>query len=347
MIESESMKVQKRIREKIEDAKKMLIIVSRPIDFDCLAGGIILKHQLSKKGVNVELVAPVKIEDHFNFLPCIDEVEYRNTTGINMFEYDLIIAIDGGNTKQFSDVKKDQEFNFQGSENILNIDHHLGNSHFAKYEIWDKNASSTTEVLLDTLIDLTVISKDEATLLYAGLVGDTGNFKYNFSSKTLKYASLLIDKKADSALILNKYLYSNEALFFDIFIWLIEKTKYNKNLAYSYVGFDLKIALSHFNCDYNELKGGIRLYENYFSRSVNGINISFIVSKRATGFMVSMKGNGLNNKIPLPNLGRLLGGKGGGHFNSASCRLDIADSLRNVEKIVEKAVREEREKYYT
>lgn len=337
------MKVSSEVRKVLQNAKKVLIIISRPIDYDCIASGIVLRNKLIKEGKKVELVSPIELPEFVRVFPLIELLKVADTTSMDFMPFDLIIALDGANTRQFADVSKDEDFGFGKDSEVLNIDHHLGNNHFAKYEIWDPKCSSTTEVLLSTLIDVDKVSKDEATLLYAGLAGDTGNFRYMLNYKVLDLASKLLRKGADYVLIVNEYFHKHKQKAFEVYAYLIGKTIYNHKLAYSYVVADIEKLIQRFNCDEVELKGGLRLYSQYFGGAVEDIHVCFLIKKYKDRLDIMMTGNNYLNKIPLPEVGKALGGEGGGHFNFAGYDLkgEVEEIIVNIEKVVKKL----REKY--
>lgn len=340
------MRLSPTVKKVLLKAKTVLIIVSKPIDYDCLASGIVLRNKLAREGKDVKLVSPVVLPEYAKIFPLVDLIKVYDTKREDFERYDLIIALDSGNARQFAEVEKDTDFNFGGNSEVLHIDHHFDNNHFAKYEIWDPKASSTTEILLSAFIDIDKVTKDEATLLYAGLLGDTGNFRYQMSYKTLGFAAELLKKGADYNLIVNEYFFKHKQKAFEILALLIDKTLYNYKLGYSYAVIDVSKMCRKLRCDQDELRGGFRLYEQTFGGSIEGISITFLIKKYENKIDVKMTGNKYTNKIPLPEIGKALGGEGGGHFNFAGYDLkgDVNDVVANIEKVVRKLRKEYKQK---
>lgn len=77
----------------------------------------------------------------------------------------------------------------------INIDHHETNEFFGTYNFIDSRASATAEIIYELLGVMNVkITPIIANALYAGIVMDTGSFKYsNTTSHTLKIAAGLLD----------------------------------------------------------------------------------------------------------------------------------------------------------
>ena len=97
-------------------------------------------------------------------------------------DYDLIITVDCAELNQ---LKGFYENNIELFHEIpvINIDHHISNTHFGKINYVDIMASSTTELLLPMLEEMSreaqiqLIDEDIATLLLTGIITDTGSFQ--------------------------------------------------------------------------------------------------------------------------------------------------------------------------
>lgn len=81
---------------------------------------------------------------------------------------------------------------------FLNIDHHPGNPHFAKYNIVNEQSTSTTEILSNLFQALSVaIDQEIAQALFLGMAVDSGRFLYpSVSQETFMTAAWLVSKKA-------------------------------------------------------------------------------------------------------------------------------------------------------
>jgi len=95
--------------------------------------------------------------------------------------FDLIISLDCGSIDQMGKIYTDNQDLFS-SLPLLNIDHHASNTMFGKINFVDSNASSTSEIISKLIFeDLDTekknINEDIATLLLAGIIGDTESFK--------------------------------------------------------------------------------------------------------------------------------------------------------------------------
>jgi phosphoesterase RecJ-like protein len=64
------------------------------------------------------------------------------------------------------------------------IDHHDTNTGFAQYNFIDADASSTSEIIFDLITPLVEMDVDIASAIYAGVVSDTGGFRFSATGKT-------------------------------------------------------------------------------------------------------------------------------------------------------------------
>ena len=98
------------------------------------------------------------------------------------FNYQAVIILDCPDLTRIGRVndylKKDSA--------IINIDHHISNINFGKFNWVEPELSSTGEMIYDLFKAFKMkINLDEAIVLYAAIMTDTGSFRYsNTSSKT-------------------------------------------------------------------------------------------------------------------------------------------------------------------
>lgn len=94
--------------ELIGKTQTVLIIGSRPLDFDCLGTGLVLKKYLESKGRKVTFMFPGKIsrgdKDYYGILPYFEEIITADTRMVlSKRNFDLLVLLDGSNWMQFYD----------------------------------------------------------------------------------------------------------------------------------------------------------------------------------------------------------------------------------------------------
>lgn len=77
---------------------------------------------------------------------------------------------------------------------MVNIDHHSSNNHYGEIAAIQENAAATVEIIFELLnIGEVQFDQEIATILYTGLLTDTGGFRYhNTTARTLKIAAELL-----------------------------------------------------------------------------------------------------------------------------------------------------------
>lgn len=146
-----------------------------------------VKHEIENNKLNI-IITPK--EGRFS----------ENDVSFNKGEsnYDLIITVDCAELKQLRNFYENNIELFRQIP-IINIDHHISNTHFGKINHVDIMASSTTELLLSLFEEIArdekmdLIDEDIATLLLTGIITDTGSFQNaNTTPKAFDKAAQLV-----------------------------------------------------------------------------------------------------------------------------------------------------------
>ncbi len=186
------------ISSQILKLNKVLIFSHNRPDGDTVGSATALRLALTKLGKQVDLVCDSPIPEKFFIVKGADC--FLRTEEVND-SYDGFIAVDCSTHSMFNGA-----YNlFTKNKNNFNIDHHVSNSKYAKYNCVEDRASCS-ELLLDVIESLGVkLDSDIANCLLLGIVTDTGNFAHsNVTSKTLMCASKLVENGANLHLISQK-----------------------------------------------------------------------------------------------------------------------------------------------
>ncbi len=177
-----------RLMEMAQNAQTIAILGHVRPDGDCvgscLAACNYLLEQYPDKTVQVYLEKPA---DKFSYLKRFDTISQDAGSGKI---YDLCICLDSGDKTRLGDF---QGYMDQAGHSIC-LDHHVTNRGYAEENIVYAEASSTCEVLFDSL-DEEKISLSVAECLYTGIIHDTNVFKNNNTSPhTMEIAGKLMAK---------------------------------------------------------------------------------------------------------------------------------------------------------
>lgn len=114
--------------------------------------------------------------------------------------YDLIVVVDTADLPLLGSSYTGH-IDLFSSVPILNLDHHISNTHFGQLHLIDPTAASATEVIYAFCSQAPVlrdrITPDVATLLLAGLITDTRSFQNpNTTPRSLEIAAELLERGA-------------------------------------------------------------------------------------------------------------------------------------------------------
>ncbi len=153
--------------------KSFLITTHVNPDPDALSSELALALFLKSQGKEVSVVNEEKVPSRFLFLP-----KSTLITSIKNYKarpYDVAIVVDCGDLDRIGRVKKLMSLD----KMIINIDHHITNDRFGDINLVNPQVSSAAEIMYDLLQEANCrMTKDIATLLYLGIMTDTGSFRY-------------------------------------------------------------------------------------------------------------------------------------------------------------------------
>ncbi|HET7483457.1 MAG TPA: bifunctional oligoribonuclease/PAP phosphatase NrnA [Actinomycetota bacterium] len=159
-------------------------------DGDALGSLLGLSRALANRGARTYPTwgtTPLPDVSNFGFLPGLDTLVQPGEVPVTP----VFIALDCGAADRLGDI----EPLARKAEVLVNIDHHPGNEGFGTINVVHPDASSTAELVMRLLRDAGLeIDQVMATLLYTGIVTDTGRFSYvNTSPNTLRLAADLLE----------------------------------------------------------------------------------------------------------------------------------------------------------
>lgn len=133
-------------------------------------------------------------------------------TASTNLKYDLVIALDTVDLESLGRVYDNNTELFVRTP-LVNIDHHPANEHFGQINLVDLSVSSTAEIVWDFLRELyrEQLTPEIATLLLAGIIIKTKNFREGVTARTLSNASRLVEAGASRETIVH-HLYRQRSL---------------------------------------------------------------------------------------------------------------------------------------
>ena len=289
-------------------------------DGDCF-GACTAFYRIAKKlGKSaVVYIEETSISETFAFL--FDDVEVK--CGENEIQkYDLAVALDCGDLQRLGE-RKDI---FCNSMITANIDHHITNTKFAKYNFVFENASSTCEILYDFIKNCSMeIDKQTAQSLYTGICTDTGGFRYsNTTPKVHKAAAELISFGLDVASISKRVfeMVSMERLRLQALAILSLELYDEGRLAV--ITIDEKM-INYANAADEDLEGFVNI-----ARSVKGVECAIALRQTQDGKVkASLRSN---NSVDVSLFAAKYGG--GGHAKASG--FTVEGNIKDIKNMVVK-----------
>ena len=165
-------------------------VTHKDADGDTLGSALALALALEPLGKAVPVLSSPPVPVTWAFLPGIERVNRDPVRpGVPVFLFD---AGDPERAGQFTSLVR-------SAATVVNIDHHVTNTRFGKFNLVCTDAASTGELVFDLLKAWKIpIPPEAAGCLYATILSDTGGFRHeNTSGHALRAAAELVGLGAD------------------------------------------------------------------------------------------------------------------------------------------------------
>ncbi|AFM42423.1 exopolyphosphatase-like enzyme [Desulfosporosinus acidiphilus SJ4] len=184
----------KEIIEVLRKAPSVALFSHVSPDGDCLGSMLALGLALETMGKKVAFFNPDRVPEALTFLPGSDRIQQLLPNPLP----EVLVFTDCTDLKRVTLTPGNL-----GDSIVVNIDHHISNQRFGKFNWVDDKASACAEVCLTLIKQLGVLmDKDIATNLYTGIVTDSGCFQYsNTTANTHRLTAELIETGLDLTMI--------------------------------------------------------------------------------------------------------------------------------------------------
>lgn len=259
---------------------------------------------LVQLGKSPEVIVP-EYPHIFSFLPNADKMQKEGTREV----YDLAIALDS------SDIKRLNGFAgyFEQAKTTINIDHHSVNSMFADHNFVNPDSPACCQILILVLEYLGVtITKEIGSCLVAGIITDTGGFKYAGTSKeTFEFTSFLLSIGVNIADIYRRVLEKQTKGHFALSKIAMDRLELLEDgkVAFTYI---TKKDEQEANAQNGDQSGLVDI-----GRSIEGVEVSILLSEKEEGlYKGSLRSNDYVNVSDA-----CIMFNGGGHPRAAGCQI--------------------------
>ena len=296
----------------LSEPRKIVITTHKGPDGDAMGSSLALYNYLLKKGHSVQVITP---NDYPRFLKWMkgddDVIEYsfHEEKAKKITESaELIFCLDFNTLSRIDTYAPIVE-----SSKALKvlIDHHQQPDTF-DFNFLDTSACSTAQLIfefLELLDDTDVIDQDIAECLYAGIMTDTGNFRFNsVSSKTHQVVSFLMEKGARNDWVYDQIHDNNSVNKLKLLGYcLSEKMEILSDLGAAIITLTQE-ELKRFNFKKGDTEGVVN-----YALSIEGVDVAAFMVERDGIIKISFRSKG---DISVNQLARDHF-NGGGHINAA------------------------------
>ena len=304
------------IAEQLNKANSVAIFCHARPDGDALGAGLALAVAFRNAGKSAVMCCEDPPPEKFSFLPAVKTVKNALPQNKN---YDAFICVDCADVARMG-IFTDAFVKFP--KTTINIDHHISNKCYAKYNfVFECPASCEllTDILLATDYEIT---SEIADLLMLGLITDSGNFTHtDVSEKTYITAAELRKRGADNNII-NYNMYSRQS----------KKRAILYGRVMNRIRFALDDKLTFIVTSLEDLKvtgADKSVTEGFvdFPLSIDGVEVSVsMMEVKNRQYKISLRSKGtVNVNAVVSSFG------GGGHILASGCML-----TGELEEVIEK-----------
>lgn len=321
-----------------EGAKKIGITGHIHPDGDCVGATMALWQFLKKaaKEAETEVVleqpAPV-----FFCIKGVDQILYDTSVSENGKDsmmperaYDVLFVCDSVLDRTGIAVKY-----AAAGATVVNIDHHISNQGCGDYNYIMPEASSTSELVYDLILEADPEKKymdaDIAAAVYMGMAHDTGVFQYSCTSpKTMRMAADLLEYDFDFSKLIDETYYEKTYVQSQIMgRAMLESLRFMDGRCI--VSMVDRKTMNFYGADSTDFEGIVNQL-----RVIKGIEVAIFMYETGTlQYKVSLRSNG---NVNVAEIATFFGG--GGHLRAAGCNMNgtFHDVVNNLSKQIEKQV---------
>ncbi|MBQ8342536.1 MAG: bifunctional oligoribonuclease/PAP phosphatase NrnA [Clostridia bacterium] len=182
-----------QIANRIKSAKSVLIVGHMRPDGDAFGSALALSCALDTLGIDNEVCVETDVPSNLAFINGIERVKKAPTRA-----YDLLVTVDCSDEQRLGALQDEFLAAKRKKIDTVNIDHHISNNSFAKYNYVRECSANCMNVaaLIEGLG--APFDKKTAEYLLIGLLTDSGNFSHDdVTEETLTLAAKLVAAGAD------------------------------------------------------------------------------------------------------------------------------------------------------
>jgi len=325
------------LKDYLSTPRKIVVIPHVKPDADALGSCLGWKIYLEKKGHQATVIAPSEYPVFLDWMPKRETVLDMDRSNIDLIkqalqEADLVCCLD---FNELSRIDKLSELVAPLTCQKMLADHHIGREDVFDFDFWNVDAAATCEIIYDIIISLgdeNLIDVPIGECLYAGIMTDTGSFKYAMTtSKIHRIVANLMDIGVQTEKI-HRNIFDNNSLERLKFLGYAIHKKLVVNPAVQFAYFYItQKELADFNTQTGDTEGLVN-----YALSIKGICVAALFKEDRDGSIkISFRSSG---DVSVRDLSAKYFG-GGGHKNASGGKV-TNKTIDEVRFLFEKVVTE-------
>lgn len=293
----------KEILELFRERENFILAGHTAPDGDAIGSCFALALALHKMGKNVR----VMLEPFTRKYAIIPGRDFLFAGDVEGLVPEVFVALDCADADRLGSARP----LFDRAEITVCVDHHETNIGFADYNYIESDASSASEMTYKIIEKLTELTPEIAAAVYAGMVSDTGGFRYNATAKSTMETAARLMEMIPFTQIYSELMHVHRFAAGKALGLALENSERsaNKKIAYTFLSREM---LSSVGANQADLDGVVE----YLMGTRKALAAIFVYEKAGEQVKVSLRSKG-------PNIGRVaaeLGG--GGHALAAGATVD-------------------------
>lgn len=298
----------------LTEPRRIVITTHHKPDGDALGSSLALYHWLKKRNHDVSVVLSSDFPSFLDWMPGRQDViiysgQSDKATQL-LADAEIIFCLDYSALSRTNIL---EQFIANSSAQKWMIDHHLDPEDFASLVYWDSSAAATAQLIYTFIADVigagTEIDADMATCMYAGIMTDTGSFRFRSTTAAVHHIIANLIEAGARNWEIHEHIYNSSTerrlkfLGYALLNCLEVIPEYNTALfAIS------KEDLAQFDITTGDTEGLVN-----YALSIKGIRLAALIIDRTELIKLSLRSIG---EIPCNEICKKYF-NGGGHLNAS------------------------------
>ena len=293
------------ILDEINRAESIVILTHENPDGDAVGSSLALYNALKDYGKKPDVIIP-EYSRCFGFLPGSENIKKES----DIKNYDLAISLDCATIKMLNGWAN----YFENAKRSIVIDHHGTNTMYGDINFVNPDSPACAQILIVLLKYFNIdITKDIGTCILAGIITDTGGFKYQGTNvETFEFVAELLNKGVNVSNIYRRVLETTTRTSFELRRIAESRLEFfhDNKATFTYINLEDEEAV---NSETGDHEGIVNI-----GKCIEGVEVSVFVRelKDNKGWKVSLRSN---EYVNVSDVALLFGG--GGHPRAAGCNM--------------------------